>query len=116
MTTIEATCPRCNVTDRYGEELIGRYTICAHCKCRFYVEVPSLEAAAKNGVVSQPRQFPRVSEQQTTLDDLLWDTQQGSRFVIRSLTRQEQWLRQIFYGIVALAALLLINVVLTAVR
>jgi hypothetical protein len=116
MSTIEAMCPLCNVTDRYGEELIGRYTICPHCRCRFYVEVPSLEAAAKNGALSQGRRLPRASDQQTTLDDLLWDTQQGSRFVIRSLSRQEQWLRQIFYGIVALAILLSINVVLTAVR
>jgi hypothetical protein len=59
---------------------------------------------------------PRASDQQTTLDDVLWDTQQGSRVVIRSLARQEQRLQQIYYGVVALAILSLVNVVLTAFR
>jgi hypothetical protein len=116
MTTIEAKCPKCNVTDRYGEELIGRYSYCPHCRCRFYVEVPSLAAAAKNGVVSERQHLPRTSDQQTTLDDLLWDTQQGSRYVMRSLARGEQRQRHIFYGIVVLAILMTINVVLAAVR
>jgi hypothetical protein len=116
MTTVEVTCPKCKVTDRYGEELIGRYTYCPHCQCRFYVEVPSLAAAAKNGVVREPSHLPRTSDQQTTLDDLLWDTQQGSRYVMQSLARQEQRLQHIFYGIVVLAILLSINVVLAAIR
>jgi hypothetical protein len=115
MTTVEVTCPKCGVPDRYGEELIGRYTYCPHCHCRFYVEVPSL-AAAKNGVALRSQHRPRAVDQQTTLDDVLWDTQQGSRYVVRSLTRQEQRLKHILYGILALAILALINVVLTAVR
>jgi hypothetical protein len=36
--------------------------------------------------------------------------------IIRSLARQEQRLQQIYYGVVVLAILSLINVVLTAVR
>jgi hypothetical protein len=116
MTTIEVTCPKCHVTDRYGEELIGRYSYCPHCHCRFYVEVPSHAAAGTNGVVSRSHPSQRASEGQTTLDDVLWDTQQGSRVVIRSLARQEQRLQQIYYGVVVLAIVSLINVVLTAVR
>jgi hypothetical protein len=116
MTMIEVTCPKCHVTDLYGEELIGRYSYCPHCHCRFYVEVPSLAAAAKNGVVSRSRPLPSASEGQTTLDDVLWDTQQGSRVVIRSLARGEQRLQQIYYGVVVLAILSLVNVVLTLVR
>jgi hypothetical protein len=116
MTTIEVTCPKCHVTDRYGEELIGRYSYCPHCHCRFYVEVPSLAAAGKNGDVSRSRPSPSASEPQTTLDDVLWDTQQGSRIVMRSLVRQDQRLQHIFYGIVVLAILMTINVVLAAVR
>ena len=116
MTTIEATCPKCHVTDRYGEELIGRYTYCPHCHCRFYVEVPSGPAANQNGVASRSRPLVRESEGQTTLDDVLWDTQQGSRVVIRSLARQERRLQQIYYGVIALATLSLLNVVLLAIR
>jgi hypothetical protein len=116
MTMIEVTCPKCHATDLYGEELIGRYSYCPHCHCRFYVEVPSLAAAGKSGLASRSRPLPSASEGQTTLDDVLWDTQQGSRVVIRSLARQEQRLEHIFYGIVALAILSLVNVVLAAVR
>jgi hypothetical protein len=116
MSTIEATCPKCKATDLYGEELIGRYTYCPHCHCRFYVEVPTLAASTSNGVVSRSRPVSRSSDQQTTLDDVLWDTQQGSRVVIRSLARQEQRLQQIYYGVLALAILSLVNVVLTAIR
>ena len=116
MPTIEVTCPKCHVTNLYGEELIGRYSYCPHCHCRFYVEVPSLATAGKNGALSRSRPSPREGEGQTTLDDVLWDTQQGSRVVIRSLARQEQRLQQIYYGVVVLAILSLVNVVLTAVR
>jgi hypothetical protein len=116
MTTVEVTCPKCNATDRYGEELIGRYSYCSRCHCRFYVEVPSLEAAVQNGAISRSRPSSRAAEGQTTLDDVLWDTQQGSRVVIRSLAHQERRLQQVCYGVVALAILSLVNVVLTAVR
>jgi hypothetical protein len=80
------------------------------------VEVPTLAASTSNGVVSQSRPVSRANDQQTTLDDVLWDTQQGSRVVIRSLARQEQRLQQIYYGVLALAILSLVNVVLTAIR
>jgi hypothetical protein len=116
MRTIEATCPGCHATELYGEELIGRYTLCPRCKCRFYVEVPGLEKTPINGVVSESRVTPHATPPQTTLDDLLWDTQQGSRFIIQSLSRQERRLRQIFYGLIVLAVLLAINVVIAALR
>ncbi len=111
MNTIDATCPLCHTTNRYGEELIGRYTLCQNCQCRFYVEVPTLEESARNGAVVRS-QVSTPSPRETTLDDLLWDTQQGSRFIIQSMARQEQQLRQIFYGIVLMAALLAINLII----
>jgi hypothetical protein len=116
MTTIEASCPKCHVKDLYGEELIGRYTFCQHCHCRFYIEVPGLGASPTNGVIRESHHPSRASDQHTTLDDVLWDTQKGSRVVIRSLARLEQRLQQIYYGVVVLAILSLVSVVLTALR
>jgi hypothetical protein len=80
------------------------------------VEVPGLEKPATNGVVTESRVTPHTQSPQTTLDDLLWDTQQGSRFIIQSLSRQERRLMQILYGILFVAVLLAINVVIAALR
>ena len=111
MGTIESICPRCNVAGQYGEELIGRYTLCHNCRCRFYVEVPTLGQSDTNGAPSRLHASPTPARD-TTLDDLLWDTQQGSKFLIQSMARQERQLQNIFYGIALVAAMLAVNVVL----
>ena len=89
--------------------MIGRYTLCQNRHCRFYDEVPTLEESIRNGAVVKSQLSTPPPARETTLDDLLWDTQQGSRFIIQSMARQERQLRQNFYGIVLMAALLAIN-------
>ena len=84
MDNVFATCPICHASHDYGGELVGRYTLCRGCRARFYVEVPTL-AGPK---VDQPMVRPEVAKPDMTLDDLLWDTQQGTRFIIESLRRQ----------------------------
>jgi len=112
MSTIEATCPRCDATNRYGEELIGRYTLCQSCRCRFYVEVPTLEQSGQRMVVQGARKVAQPAPA-TTLDDLLWDTQQGSQFIVRSLRRQERLLQLVLIATIAIGALLAIQIVAT---
>lgn len=114
MRTVEATCPRCHATSHYGEELIGRYTLCPSCRCRFYIEVPTLAEAGQQTVVQGPRTV--VPPRETSLDDLLWDTQQGSQFIIRSLRRQERRLQQVLLGLAAVAGLVAIDLLLLAFR
>lgn len=107
MHDISTTCPLCKTTSRYGAELIGRYTLCPACRGRFYIEVPPLgegKAATWPQLAISPAMVPSGS---TTLDDLLWDTQRGDRFVIESLLRIERVLRWHSLGIVVLAALVL---------
>lgn len=115
MSTIEATCPLCNATNSYGEELIGRYTLCQNCRCRFYVEVPTLEQSGQPTVVQGARKVAQPAPT-TTLDDLLWDTQQGSQFIGRSLRRQERLLRQVLIALLAIGGLLAIQLAATLMR
>jgi hypothetical protein len=107
MHDLSATCPLCRATHQYGAELIGRYTLCPACRGRFYIEVPPLgkPAAAEN--LQLQLSAAAASSRATTLDDLLWDTQRGNRFVIQSLRRIELRLQWHGYAFVALAALLL---------
>lgn len=107
MHDISATCPLCKATSQYGAELIGRYTLCPACRGRFYIEVPPLgETKAPEELQLQisPTTLPSSA---TTLDDLLWDTQRGNRFVIQSLWRIESRLKWHDYGIAVVVALLL---------
>jgi hypothetical protein len=101
MLDISATCPLCQATNQYGAELIGRYTLCPACRGRFYIEVPPL------GEPKPPEKL-HISLSPTTLDDLLWDTQRGNRFVIQSLWRIALRLRWQSYAMVVLAALLVV--------
>lgn len=87
---VPATCPICHVTREYGSELVGRYTYCLNCKARFYVEVPTLDAARKN----QPIVPPAEVKPNTTLDDLMRDSQAGQRYIIDSIRRQENAARR----------------------
>lgn len=114
MKTIESTCPQCHLVNQVGEELIGRYTPCRYCRSLFYVEVPPLEKSTQGEVVKPIVATAQTRE--TTLDDLLWDTQQGSRFIIESLRRQERRLQQLLLGVLAIGVLLLGNLILMAFR
>jgi hypothetical protein len=115
MHMIEATCPHCQATDQYGDELIGRYTLCTSCHCRFYIEVPPLgEAQGKPALSGAP--ITPASSKSTTLDDLLMDTQQGTRFLIATLHRQETLLKWQGYGLLAVIGLLLVLLVVLMVR
>jgi hypothetical protein len=106
MHDISATCPLCRTTGEYGAELIGRYTLCPACRGRFYIEVPPLGDQPKP-VLSSGQIALGDAARPTTLDDLLWDTQQGNRFVIQSLWRLERRLTWQGYGMVTLLVLLL---------
>src|SRR5882724_2444807 len=85
MENVFATCPICHSTHEYGGELVGRYTFCRGCRARFYVEVPTLAGTKTD----QPTVRPEAVKPDITLDDLLWDTQQGTRFIIESLRHQQ---------------------------
>jgi hypothetical protein len=111
MHTIQATCPRCQQTHPYGAELIGRYTLCLGCGCRFYIEVPPLSAAEQPAIAEAPVQVR--SSASTTLDDLLWDTQQGSRLLWQSLRRQEKQLQILLWLVCAFGALTIATLGLT---
>ena len=100
METVAATCPICHATREYGAELVGRYTLCLNCRARFYVEVPKLVSSPDEPAVSRPK-AAIAPKADTTLDDLLWDTQQGTQFIIQSLRRQEAGARTTRWLVVA---------------
>jgi len=107
MKTVEAVCPRCQFANRYGEELIGRYTLCEQCHSRFYVEVPALGAPLTPTDLKGPEIRPATAKA-TTLDDLLWDTQQGSgrlSELVRRQNRQLQFIAQCVVGLLVIEAL-----------
>jgi hypothetical protein len=108
METVEATCPICHTADTYGAELIGRYTVCPHCRSRFYVRVPTLAEAQAEAVIAGPK-LEAAIEKHTTLDDLLWDTQQGTRFVIKTLWKQKQSIHALTWLVIGLSILGLAN-------
>jgi len=97
MENVFATCPICHSTHEYGGELVGRYTYCRACRARFYVEVPTLAGSKAD----QPTVRPEAAKPDITLDDLLWDTQQGTRFIIESLRRQQANARAFCWLVVA---------------
>lgn len=100
METVLSTCPICHSTQQYGGELVGRYTFCRNCRARFYVEVPTLDAPPGRPALAGARTVNDAAPS-TTLDDLLMDTQQGSRHIIESIRRQEASLRMTRWLVVA---------------
>jgi hypothetical protein len=108
MHEISASCPICRSTSEYGAELIGRYTLCTACRNRFYIEVPPLGGEGLKPVLPSEQIATAAPAPATTLDDLLWDTQRGNRFVIQSLWRLEKRLLWQSYGIAAVAGLLVV--------
>jgi hypothetical protein len=114
MRMTESTCPRCHTVNLVGEELIGRYTPCRSCRALFYVEVPPLEKSSQ----AEPAKpiIAKAQTRETTLDDLLWDTQQGSRFIIESLRRQERRQKLLLLGVLGCGVLLLANLLMLAYR
>jgi hypothetical protein len=108
METVVATCPICEATHEYGAELIGRYTLCHSCRARFYVEVPPLAEAQGVRPIVAPKS-PAAAKPDTTLDDLLWDTQQGTRYIIQSLRRQDDIARTVRWLVAAVFLLGLAN-------
>ena len=108
---IEAICPKCHNVNVVGDELMGRYMLCEKCRCRFYVNVPPLGEQLQTKPPSRSiHESPSLA---TTLDDLLWDTQQGARHVMRAILElryELQKLRLMFFGLIAFA---LANLVVT---
>lgn len=117
MQTIEATCPICKATNEFGPELIGRYTLCPSCRGRFYIEVPPLaESQAGSAIPGSPLVVePGVKPDKTTLDDLLWDTQQGTRYLIQALWRLESHAETSRRLQIAMVLLMLANLVALAI-
>ncbi len=106
---VEATCPKCDTVNHVGDELIGRYTLCDNCRCRFYVEVPTLEQNYKpTALHTSIRESPTPD---TTLDELLWDTQQGARHLIEALDRQRRTLQRTNCALWTIGALTLANLI-----
>jgi len=118
---IEATCPKCHTINQVGDELMGRYTFCQDCRCRFYVEAPTLEQSSRpkaSPAIREPRAV-QTTTNATTLDELLWDTQQGSRYLIRALDEQRQMLQRtnaLLWAIGALAVANLVCMILNLAR
>jgi hypothetical protein len=108
---IEAICPKCEKINRVGDELIGRYTLCENCRCRFYVYVPAIEPAREPSL-SRIKESPAPP---TTLDDLLWDNQQGGRHVLKSLAEHQRLLRRTYRTLFMVAVLAAANLVLLMV-
>ena len=104
---VEAICPKCDTVNHVGDELIGRYTICDRCRCRFYVEVPTLEQMPKPAA-SQIRESPTPTPE-TTLDDLLWDTQRGARFVMQALSEHRRLLQRTKWALLMLTVVAVAN-------
>lgn len=108
---IEATCPKCQAVNHVGDELVGRYTFCDKCLCRFYVEAPTLEALRKPKATSaRLREAPTAA---TSLDDLLRDTQQGSRYVIQIFEKQRRVLQRMQWALWVIGALLVANLIVS---
>ena len=104
---MEATCPKCQAVNHVGDELVGRYTFCDKCLCRFYVEAPTLEALHRPKATGAPlRAAPTAA---TSLDDLLRDTQQGSRYVIQILEQQYRMLQRMQWALWMIGALAVAN-------
>ena len=106
---IEAICPKCQTVNHVGDELMGRYMLCEKCRCRFYVNVPPLgeqlqRVPSNTGIQESPAR-------ETTLDDLLWDTQQGERYMIRAIFEQQRELRHLRWVVFGLTAIALVNLV-----
>ena len=108
---VEATCPICATVNRIDDELMGRYTLCEKCRCRFYVNVPRLGEQLRPGPPATGiRESPT---RETTLDDLLWDTQQGAKYVIQAVFKHGQELQRLRWTIFALMAIALANLAAT---
>ena len=108
MQTVEATCPHCHKSAHYGAELIGRYTLCQHCHCRFYVVVPKLAEMRGGSAIRAPKADVETAKP-TTIDDLLLDTQEGSRIVMRWLRQQDARMKRLGVAVTVLLLLGLLN-------
>ena len=108
---IEAICPACSTVNQIGDELMGRYTLCEKCRCRFYVNVPRLgEQLQPVPPATGIRESPTG---ETTLDDLLWDVQQGAKYVIQAVFKHRQELQRLRWMIFALMAIAVANLAAT---
>ncbi len=93
---VNVGCPGCHTNQDVGQELIGRYTLCQKCGCRFYVVVPPLgdrpaEHQERTSKHAAP-QGTKIAQQETTVNDLLQDSQKGEAVILKVLRQQQQLL------------------------
>ena len=107
----QVDCPRCQTTNDVAEEFIGRYFTCPHCRCRYYIPVPSPDAAASHPI----RERPRPAEA-ATMDDVLRDSQEGQGAILRALREQQRQTAALVGALNAARWLLVVFVVVSVVE
>jgi DNA-directed RNA polymerase subunit RPC12/RpoP len=86
---IRSVCPRCLATHQFPDDMAGRYVACPKCNSRYYVTVPPLDNSQHFVQAPAAEVAASADRRRPTLDDLLWDSQQGQEAVLTILRRQE---------------------------
>lgn len=107
--SIQTKCPRCSFVDVVDEHLIGRYTLCQKCNCRFYVEVPPLDSPyAGSPLFESGHHEKHAAERDAALSNAVGQTSNATY-------RLERKLEQVIIGLTLLTVVSLINVALLIV-
>lgn len=110
--SIQSQCPSCKSDNTVGEEMIGRYTKCVKCSCRFYVEVPLPEELRKAASLHEPSHLKHPALSGTSDGNLSAAVGQASN----ATHRIERQITHILLGLAGLAALALLNTALLVVE
>ncbi len=104
--SLETKCPRCSTINVVDEHLIGRYTLCQKCNCRFYVEVPVPAAPSHSGPLFESGH--REGTHDAALSNAVGQTSNATQ-------RLERKLEQVIIGMTVLIVVTLVNSALLAV-
>jgi hypothetical protein len=107
--SLQTKCPRCSTVNTVDEHLIGRYTLCQKCNCRFYVEVPSLESPHAGGPLFESGHHEgQAAARESALSNAVGQTSNATY-------RLERKLEQAMIGLTVLTIVTLINTALLIV-
>lgn len=107
--SLQTKCPRCSTVNTVDEHLIGRYTLCQKCNCRFYVEVPNLDAPSPGGALFESGHHTGTpAAHDAALNNAVGQTSNATY-------RLERKLEQVIIGMTVLIVVTLINSVLLIV-
>ncbi len=104
--SVKSKCPRCQAVNEVGEHLIGRYTTCDHCRCRFYVEVPVPEDADTAASIYEP------SHLEKQVDMVSSEMSRALGQASNATQRLERQMQQVLLGLSVLGMILVVNTVL----